>query len=313
MKIKTTQLAVFALCICCILSSCGNSTKDSSTSNNNDSKSEVSEINEEFSSVKEEEIAAASASESESTAEETPMAEYEPIDDIKNADLLSGYIQVCDDIFRIGGYLTVSDLIDQYGERWEIDTVNVKSHGFYDNINAVNKATGLKLQFYCGKSPDGFHEPIEKEVVLKVKPTGDTWNYTWMPTGLSALRFNEELSDYSRLKLDAFAALYESAGLIRNEKGFDPVSSILEINPNRNAGTYHLPESDYYEDFFAVFELSDVNLYGVKPIIAASVYVSKSSDDIRSYSYQNIYFRDENYDSAETVLVAPDAKLTEWD
>ncbi|WP_024858959.1 hypothetical protein [Ruminococcus albus] len=81
---------------------------------------------------------------------------------------------------------TVSDLIDQYGERWEIDTVNVKSHGFYDNINAVNKATGLKLQFYCGKSPDGFHESLlKREVVLKSKTDRRLHgNYTWMPTGL---------------------------------------------------------------------------------------------------------------------------------
>lgn len=54
------------------------------------------------------------------TEEET----YEPSEEILNASLTSGLVQIGDDIFKEGGYYTVSSFLAEFGDKYEEDTMD---------------------------------------------------------------------------------------------------------------------------------------------------------------------------------------------
>ena len=55
------------------------------------------------------------------TEPEKPAAPagYQPTEEILNADFTSGLIQVGNDVFRCGGYITLRDFVEKYGDRWK--------------------------------------------------------------------------------------------------------------------------------------------------------------------------------------------------
>lgn len=54
--------------------------------------------------------------------QEIQYVEFEPTDEIINADLRSGKIQILDDVFQTGGYITIDEFIQQYGEKYDFTT-----------------------------------------------------------------------------------------------------------------------------------------------------------------------------------------------
>ena len=57
---------------------------------------------------------------SEDTTEQPEEIVYEATDEIINASLDSGLIQINNDVFQQGGYMTVAELAAQYSDKYEI-------------------------------------------------------------------------------------------------------------------------------------------------------------------------------------------------
>lgn len=55
--------------------------------------------------------------------EEKP--EFEPTDEIKNADFTSGLIQIGNDVFKCGGYMTLREFVEKYGENWDCSGIDL--------------------------------------------------------------------------------------------------------------------------------------------------------------------------------------------
>lgn len=47
-------------------------------------------------------------------------SEYKPLKKIKKADFDSGLIQIGDDVFQNGGYITVNEFVEEYGDKFEL-------------------------------------------------------------------------------------------------------------------------------------------------------------------------------------------------
>ena len=73
---------------------------------------------------------------SDNKAEEPAVEEvkYAPKQEILDADFDSGLVQIGDDIFKCGGYLTLGDFVQQYGDNWEWNNI---TNGQYADINAL--------------------------------------------------------------------------------------------------------------------------------------------------------------------------------
>ena len=192
MKRKVTLLIALAFCTSCAVAGCGSVSNE--TSEPKEVSVSVTETNAEENETQNSE---------EVTAEETTAEEEEPAfsftakDEIKNADITSGYVQIFNDIFRNGGYITVADFSSQYGDSWDCSNLSRIDQGSWDTISVVHKETGLKMTLFTYQIPEG-------EVILKFIPQGDTWNYSWMPGGLSSLGFREELEGFSENNIKEF-------------------------------------------------------------------------------------------------------------
>lgn len=117
-KSLTVMITVFALFS---LTGCGNSQQGSNESrdNNPSSLSDLSsKVDTESGTVsydqQEQEEAALNNN---SDAQEIV---YKVTDEIKNADFSSGLVQIGDDIFRNGGYITVDQFLQEYGDKYNV-------------------------------------------------------------------------------------------------------------------------------------------------------------------------------------------------
>ena len=299
MKRKVTLLIALAFCTSCAVAGCGSVSNE--TSEPKEVSVSVTETNSEENETQNSE---------EVTAEETTAEEEEPAfsftakNEIKNADITSGYVQIFNDIFRNGGYITVADFSSQYGDSWDCSNLSRIDQGRWYTISVVHKETGLKMTLFTYQIPEG-------EVILKFIPQGDTWNYSWMPGGLSSLGFREELEGFSEKGLEAFADLYEKNGFHRAEKDYVPLDSIPENTPDKYVGTYSYPQKTGSDEFLAVYEISDINLFGYKPIVTNVVHYFKDAD-FGCYNHYYIRFRDGEIGEAK-LLNQGAGKLSQWD
>ena len=120
MRSKKMIAAVMAVCTCCAMAvsmtGCGNS-----ATNDPEKKIENALNSMEEKEKKENEQ---KASENKDDGQVNPLEIcFEVKDEIKNADLNSGLVQCYDDVFQLGGFMTVQQFIDQYGETYDCSAI----------------------------------------------------------------------------------------------------------------------------------------------------------------------------------------------
>ena len=128
---KITKIAAFALAICMSavsMTGCGDEKESRKDKRSDDKKVEQALDNadeKELEAAFEE--AAVELDQEETTEAETTTedkASYEPTEEILNADFSSGLIQIGNDVFRIGGYYTVDQFIEEFGDRYDMSVIN---------------------------------------------------------------------------------------------------------------------------------------------------------------------------------------------
>lgn len=275
-----------AICICCGMAGCG----DSNTAPNDTSNAEVSvteaesaaEETPETEAVNEDQSAEADVAdapaETEGTTEET-VTTFAPSQEILDAPLNSGYVQICDDIFRTGGYLTVNDFIAQYGENWIIpenfDTSGEMGGSLYYLKVMNRKNQALEMELACAAAPAESSTKGDA-VVIKFKTGGDIAENAWLAGGYQCWN--------GHYTLDEIIAVHQAAGY-QDVYREDNSEVVPANNPTKNVGsslisTIESQKNNYTnsEDLIAVTELADENLFGVKPVLAVYYGMSDPYD-----------------------------------
>ena len=130
--------------------------------------------------------------------EEAPKEEsYEPLQEIIDADLSSGLVQIGDDIFKNGGYMTVNEFIEQYGDKYDMS--EIKSDGYMkstnmrmESVTVSKKDSEIKIHVeYANKTDDMIK--IGDAIVANVSASlSDDFSLsnTWYPGGINSIEIS---------------------------------------------------------------------------------------------------------------------------
>ena len=223
--------------------------------------------------------------------------DYAPTDEIKNAPLSSGLIQIGNDVFRNGGYYTVGQLMEKLEGKYElqggidIDGVLVGDEekvGIYlpkdvqisdDGIPAYDIAV-----YYSNlNAEEGDETPVKDAIVYQIYPNlidYDVFDSVWQPGGIKA--FPTEIG------FSEITDIYENNGL---EK-VDSDHLYIDCGKNHKYNVY-----TEHDKFGSLNELkasalicgTEKNLYGVCPIYCYEFTYNENSKKGLSFQWDDEY------------------------
>lgn len=122
---------------------------------------------------------------------------YEVRDEIKNADFSSGLVQIGNDIFRNGGYITVDQFLQEYGEKYNVteytagNDTTIDPDGYMrNNMNKHFHSTSKEdpdLSFFIDCDPNNVDTDEEKVRIgdcAIVSFSNASSNKCWYPHGI---------------------------------------------------------------------------------------------------------------------------------
>ena len=212
-KLKITA-SIFAVCLAAVsLTACGGSGGNNTASKNDESTVEETTVNE----IESESAVENSESIStEKAATESSDSKYKPADEIINADFQSGLIQIGNDIFHNGGFYTVDQFIAEFGDRYDMSSLNTDDmlSNEQDVTSFVSKNDPditISIIYQNADLTTGARKDrIGNAVVLKVFPYDyEVAKSTWYPTGLNKVNIDMTLAEAGEF--------FESLGFIKQE------------------------------------------------------------------------------------------------
>lgn len=247
------------------------------------------------------------AEDNEETVTEEEVAADEaatPLQEIIDSDIHSGYVQIGNDIFRNGGYITVGEFIDTYGDKWTCT-----------NTLTLSKEIDEDYSFsYSFMNKDG-----AKLLITVRRPVSGTGT---LKDGVIISFLGSDAPEYlpggvpkdSDLSPDEAAALFEKNGLVFKERDND---SFLH-NPKalEDLGTYSRHVTDWEGDgddgyhseiIIGCYEGTEPNLYGYVPTYYIRYSImdyakeTKRSKDFKIFHYQTVYYIDNDYYNIITI------------
>ena len=176
---------------------------------------------------------------------------YEPLQEIIDADFSDGLVQIGDDIFRMGGYMTVNDFVEQYGDKYDMTEINLNgfvkpNDGAASSIQKKDSSIKFLISYY---NKTGERIKIGDAVIYSFTSSELKSEFTpqnmWYAGGIS----------YGNgILYDDFMKILESKGITEDK--------------------YKWKESNtYFDEIEIKVELSEENLDGVKaPIVEYYTY-----------------------------------------
>ena len=136
---------------------------------------------------------------------------YKPKEEIINADFSSGLIQIGNDVFRLGGYLTVDQFISEYGDRYDMSNIDTESVWVQkENTHArVVSEKDPEVEFEIFYKPADDAECLVRDAIVYNIIANE--HLLHFPTGLT---YHPEPDVLNK---DDIEPLLESIGLIRVE------------------------------------------------------------------------------------------------
>ena len=224
------------------------------------------------------------------------LVEYAPTDEIRNASLSSGLIQIGNDVFRNGGYYTVGQLMKELEGKYEfkggidIDGVLVGDEekvGIYLPIDVQISDEGIPaydiaLYYSNLKAEAGEKTPVKDAIVYKIGINVldyDVFDEIWHPGAIKAFPAEIEFSE--------IADVYEKNGLkkIDSESLFIDCSKSHEYNVYTE---YNKSAKPNVSAASAMIRGSEKNLYGVYPIFYYEFAYEDDSKKVLSFQWDNI-------------------------
>lgn len=211
---------------------------------------------------------------------------YTPSDEIKNASISSGLIQVGNIVMKQGGYTTVADFITTYGENldtsfyekkvndyntwWERDSDEKFSHVL--NLPIKDTDITLAVSYVSPKTITPDKKTIWDSVIVDVSASSDSGkDCKWYPGGITSKEF---------ASLDEAKAWFSGNGFTENTDYVYERNTYMFLdvkNPKANLNQYAtLKVSDTLSYVVAIIEVDEVNLFGEKPVMSYFVFDSKS-------------------------------------
>lgn len=220
--------------------------------------------------------------ENESAESENPVDEYfTPSEEIKNATITSGMIQVGNIVMKEGGYTTVGEFITTYGDNldtsfyeeqvndyntwWERDA----DENFRHVLNLPVKDTDITLNvsYVSPRTITPDKKTIWDSVIVDVYATSESGKpCMFYPGGVSFKEFSS---------LDEAEEWFSENGFTENID-YDYENSnylFLDVNnPRTDLNKYtSIKVSDTLGYVVGIIEADEVNLFGEKPIMSYSV------------------------------------------
>ena len=234
---------------------------------------------------------------------EPEMAVYTVSDEIKNADLSSGLVQLNGDIMQVGGYIKTSDFYAKYADEYDI----MYSDGTYEEkkdemlnyfvgkdglltgewwdiysltLIPKNEPKGDQITVYVTNltAPDGQVSLADSYVVwAEEKPMSkDIYTPAWIPTGMPARLSSDVLStkklDEIYDNIDDYSAqsvqdMFASQGITKGENSISGnyLSYVYSQGDMSMSGTYCV-NSDTDPDVFVAYVAGEKNAAGLTPL-----------------------------------------------
>ncbi len=187
--------------------------------------------------------------------EEAPKEEsYEPLQEIIDADLSSGLVQIGDDIFKNGGYMTVNEFVEKYGDKYDMSEINVD--GFVEPIGNVMEGAKITKKDSSIEIIVGYANYTDDMIKIGDAIVADVYaslyddfslSNTWYPGGINS----------KEISYDELVKIMVADGF--NEPSFKSKDGI---------GSSWLRDSN--SGFYAVemqTEMNEINLLEKNPII----------------------------------------------
>lgn len=220
-----------------------------------------------------------SSSSASAESEETAV-KYQPSDEIINADFPSGLVQIGDEIFHIGGFMTVKEVCEQLKGKYTYE------EQFYDReFDLKNRAvlfmTGVEdenLEIYLEYiSPaQGVENTVPNCIVMGVSPDNAyTSSNMWLPTGIPYIGEAD--------RKEAICAMFDAEGYKDITDETDGKDFMNEAFAD-NVGCYITNYLDMYSIFSV--ELEGTNLRGVTSTTTLKLF-HRTDSETSSFSYGN--------------------------
>lgn len=235
---------------------------------------------------------------------ELEMAVYTVSDEIKNADLSSGLVQLNGDIMQVGGYIKTSDFYAKYADEYSFvycdgghyedkkgEMLNYRVgadnyfggewwDSYYMTLIPKNEPKGDQITVYVTNltAPDGQVSLADSYVVwAEEKPMSkDIYTPAWIPTGMPARLSSDVLStkkldeiydnidDYSAQSVQDMLA---SQGISKGENSISGnyLSYVYSQGDMSMSGTYCV-NSDTDPDVFVAYVAGEKNAAGLTPL-----------------------------------------------
>ena len=210
--------------------------------------------------------------------EEAPKEEsYEPLQEIIDADLSSGLVQIGDDIFKNGGYMTVNEFIAQYGDKYDMSEIKPDGYMeatqfFMEGATVSKKDSGIKIYVsYINKTTDMIKigDAIVADVSASLSDDFSLSN-TWYPGGINSKEFSyDELvkimvaDGFNEPSFDSKDGI-GSSWLKDSKLGFYSVEMQTEINE------INLLEKNPIINYYGSFDMENgkVTLFRISSVVA---------------------------------------------
>lgn len=188
MKRKAILAIAMAVCMSGSMAGCGNS----SPKNEKELGSKLDSMSEEdFEKAAESIDASDSANAGAEAVTEDSVEEivYEPTDEILNADFSSGLVQIGNDVFRNGGYYTVNQFIEEFGDRYDMSVINtnglvdVRKWGNEELFSLSNPDLSIRIHYYNYDKEKKIK--LGEAVVTSITPSKSNAQNVWYPKGIT--------------------------------------------------------------------------------------------------------------------------------
>lgn len=227
---------------------------------------------------------------------------YTPSDEIKNASISSGLIQVGNIVMKQGGYTTVGEFITTYGENldtsfyekkvndyntwWERDSDEKFSHVL--NLPIKDTDITLAVSYVSPKTITPDKKTIWDSVIVDVSASSDSGkDCKWYPGGITSKEF---------ASLDEAKTWFSGNGFTENTDYVYERNTYMFLdvkNPKANLNQYAtLKVSDTLSYVVAIIEVDEVNLFGEKPVM--SYFVFDSNSDVFMTYGNTMYLNSQN-------------------
>lgn len=190
------------------------------------------------------------------TTAAAPTITYEPTDEIKNADFTSGLIQIGNEVFQTGGYYTVNQFLEKYGEKYDTSAIKPDSYlkkNQSQSYQIISKEDPkLKFSVICKNDLDKTADKAKLGDCPVVNFSVTERNTCWFPTGICA--------DGSNSTIENTPAFLEG-------KGYKKVTQNDKDNKYyNNYGMFWEHSTSSLDECVVRDRGAEKNLYGYYPI-----------------------------------------------